>query len=253
MKLTFLGTGTSNGVPVIGCQCATCTSRDPRDHRLRSSVLLETDSTQVLVDCGPDARQQLMGQRFRKLDGVLLTHAHYDHVGGLDDLRPYCKFGDIDLYANARAAANIRHNFPYCFVEHLYPGVPKFNLHTIEPHREFSIGDIRILPVEVMHDQLQILGFRFGPLAYITDMKTIAPEELPYLKGVKILIVNALRFEKPHHSHLIVSEAIDFARQIGAQQTFFTHATHKIGLIDEANSRLPEGFQFAYDGQSIEF
>lgn len=253
MKLTFLGTGTSHGVPVIGCQCATCESKDPRDHRLRSSALLESDTTRLLIDCGPDLRMQMLKQPFRKIDGVLITHAHFDHVGGLDDLRPFCKFGDIDLYANEHTSQTIKHNFPYCFVENLYPGVPRFNLHVIDPRKPLRIGDIDILPIEVMHDRLPILGFRFGDLAYITDMKTITEENLLCLQGVRILIVNALRFEEPHHSHLIVSEAIDFARKVNPEQTFFIHTTHRIGLFDEANARLPQGFRFAYDGQVLEF
>lgn len=252
MKLTFLGTGTSNGVPVVGCNCEVCRSKDPRDHRMRAAALLETQHTRLLIDCGPDIREQLMPLPFAPFNGVLITHAHYDHVGGLDDLRPFCKFGDVDLFANDRALSTIKHNFPYCFVEHLYPGVPHFRLHQLEPLKPFTIGDIEILPVEVMHDKLPILGYRFGDFAYITDMKTMEPRQLEALKGVKTLVVNALRFEKPHHSHLIVPEAIDFARKVGAERVFFTHVTHKIGLIDEANARLPKGFSLAYDGLVVE-
>lgn len=252
MRFTFLGTGTSNGVPVLGCRCEVCRSGDPRDNRRRTSGLLETPSTRVLIDCGPDLRQQLMPVEFRKIDGVLLTHHHYDHVGGLDDLRPYCSFGDIDIYGNEMTVGNVRHNFPYCFAEHLYPGVPKLNMHVIEPHQRFMVGDIAVTPVEVMHGAMAILGYRFGRFAYITDMKSIHSSELPYLRGVDTLVVNALRWEKPHQSHILVSEAIDFSRQIGARRTFLTHLTHLIGLHKEAEKRLPEGFHFAYDGLQIE-
>lgn len=252
MRLRFLGTGTSNGVPVIGCDCEVCRSKDPRDHRFRTAALLETDTTRLLIDCGPDIRLQLLKVQFKKIDGVLLTHEHYDHIGGLDDLRPYSRaFGDLDIYSYERTIYAVHHNFPYCFAEHLYPGVPKFKLHAIEKHKAFKIGDIDIMPIEVMHDKLPILGYRFGSLAYITDMKSINDEELPYLKGVKILVVNALRWEKPHHSHQLVADAIAFSRKIGAERTYLVHMNHKIGLYEEANSRLPKGFMFPYDGMEI--
>lgn len=254
MKLTFLGTGTSTGVPVIGCDCEVCKSKDPRDKRFRTAAMVESETTRILIDCGPDIRMQLLRAPFRKIDGVLLTHEHYDHTGGLDDLRPYCnKFGDLDIYANERTVSAVHHNFPYCFASHLYPGVPKFNLNTIEKHKPLRIGDIDIMPIEIMHDKLPILGYRIGDMAYITDMKTIHDEELPYLKGVKTLIVNALRWEKPHHSHQLVEDAIAFSREVGAAKTYLIHVTHQIGLYDDANKRLPEGFLIPYDGMTITF
>ena len=253
MKLRFLGTGTSNGVPVIGCQCKVCRSKNPKDFRYRTAAMVETERTRVLIDCGPDIRMQLMPLPFRKIDAVLLTHEHYDHVAGLDDLRPFCgAFGDVNVYANDETVQSVRHNFPYCFTKNLYPGVPTFNLHTLKKHVSLTIGDINIVPVEVMHGKLPILGYRIGSLAYITDMKTIGDEELPFLAGVKVLVVNALRWEKPHHSHMLVQDAIDFAHRVGAQHTYLTHLTHLIGLHDEANLRLPEGFEFAFDGLEIE-
>ena len=253
MKLRFLGTGTSNGVPVIGCQCKVCRSKNPKDFRYRTAAMVETERTRVLIDCGPDIRMQLMPLPFKKIDAVLLTHEHYDHVAGLDDLRPFCgAFGDVNVYANDETVQSVRHNFPYCFTKNLYPGVPTFNLHTLKKHVTLTIGDINIVPVEVMHGKLPILGYRIGSLAYITDMKTIGDEELPFLAGVKVLVVNALRWEKPHHSHMLVQDAIDFAHRVGAQHTYLTHLTHLIGLHDEANLRLPEGFEFAFDGLEIE-
>lgn len=252
MRFTFLGTGTSGGVPSLGCQCEVCRSTDMHDKRLRSAGLLETETTRLLIDSGPDIRQQLMPLPFVKPDGVLLTHIHYDHVAGIDDLRAFCVFGDIDIYTNESTANGLRQTMPYCFAEHLYPGVPLLKLHTIEPHTMFRVGDIDVLPIEVMHGKLPILGFRFGRFAYITDMKTIADAEMPYLEGVETLVVNALRFEKEHHSHMIVDEAIAFAKRVGARRTWFTHVNHRIGFHDEANRRLPEGFAVAYDGLTLD-
>ena len=252
MKLTFLGTGTSAGVPVLGCQCAVCKSTDARDQRFRTAALLESEKSRILIDCGPDIRQQLMPLPFVPFDGVLLTHIHYDHVGGLDDLRGYCVFGDINVYADERTAEGLKTTMPYCFTEHLYPGVPKLNLHTIAPHTPLHIGDIDVMPIEVMHGKLPILGYRFGKLAYITDMKTIAETEMTYLDGVETLVVNALRFDKPHHSHQLVDDAIAFAQRVGVKKTYLVHVTHEIGYHDDANRCLPERFEFPYDGQVIE-
>lgn len=252
MKVTFLGTGTSTGVPTLGCRCKVCTSNDPHDKRLRAAVLLETSSTRILIDCGPDIRQQLLPLPFRKLDAVLLTHIHYDHVAGIDDLRPFCQFGDINIYANVSTVKGLHHTMPYCFGNHLYPGVPKLNLHEIAPHRPLNIGDVTVLPFEVMHDTLPIMAYRIGDFAYITDMKSILPSEMPYLEGVDTLVVNALRWTKPHHSHMTAEEAVAFAHKVGAHRTYFTHMCHDIGLHDVANSKFPSGMQLAYDGLEIE-
>ncbi len=252
MRLTFLGTGTSGGVPSIGCDCAVCRSTNPHDKRLRSAALLETDTTRILIDSGPDIRQQLLAQPFRKIDAVLLTHIHYDHVAGIDDLRPHCIFGDINIYADKSTVKGLKQTMPYCFTDKLYPGVPLLKLHTIVPHQHIRIGDIELLPIQVMHNRLPILGYRFGRLAYITDMKTIDADELRYLQGVETLVINALRFEKEHHSHQLVADAIKFSHRIEAQRTYLIHITHQIGFHDEANRRLPAGFQFPYDGMEIE-
>lgn len=252
MRLTFLGTGTSGGVPSIGCDCEVCRSNDSRDHRLRTSVLLDTDSTRVLIDCGPDFRQQILPFDFKPIDGVLLTHIHYDHVGGIDDIRPFCKFGPVNVYADEATAKGVRHNFPYCFADHLYPGVPLLSLHVVEPHVPIQIGDLPpVIPFVVMHGKMPILGFRIGKLAYITDMKTIDKSEIPYIEGVDTLVVNALRKQKEHHSHQLLDDAIAFARQLGARQSYIIHTTHQIGLHAETNPQLPEGIQLAYDGLVI--
>lgn len=252
MRLTFLGTGTSNGVPVIGCDCEVCRSQDPRDQRLRTSALIETETTRVLIDCGPDFRQQILRQPFRKIDGLLITHIHYDHVAGIDDVRPFCQLGPVNIYADAATCSGLHHTMPYCFGEHLYPGVPQLALHTIAPHDPLQIGDLKIVPIVVLHGKMPILGFRIGPLAYITDMKSIDEAELPYLQDVDTLVVNALRWEPPHHSHQLVSDAIDFAHRLGVRRTYLTHLTHKIGRYAEASKRLPEGVSFAYDGLQID-
>lgn len=252
MKITFLGTGTSCGVPVLGCGCRVCTSGDPRDRRLRCSAMVETDATRILIDCGPDFRQQMMDRPFRRIDGILLTHHHYDHVGGIDDLRPYCRFGDIAIYAGKATADSLRHTIPYCFVEERYPGVPGITLNQISPHTAFTIGDIEVMPLQVMHGAMPILGYRLGDVAYITDMKTIGDGELRFLHGVKVLIVNALRFEKPHHSHQLVGDAVEFSRSVGAARTYLIHLNHHIGLHEEACRLLPEGVTLAYDGLKID-
>ncbi|MBQ9215821.1 MAG: MBL fold metallo-hydrolase [Prevotella sp.] len=251
MKLTFLGTGTSCGVPVIGCECEVCKSTDPRDKRTRCSVLVETEQTRLLIDCGPDFRQQILPQPFRRIDGILITHSHYDHVGGMDDIRPYCQFGEMNVYADPIARESLLQMMPYCFAEHRYPGVPAIGLHEIHPHQPLQIGDLEIVPIEVMHGKLPILGFRIGPLTYITDMKTIDDAELPYLEGTEVLVVNALRFEKAHHSHQLVDDAIRFARRVGARRTLLIHVCHDVGLHEEVNHRLPKGIELAYDGEEL--
>jgi len=252
MRITFLGTGTSCGVPVIGCQCKVCQSTDPKDKRLRCSILVETDSTRILVDAGPDFRQQILPQPFRRIDAILVTHSHYDHMGGMDDIRPYCQFGEMNVYADAIARKGMLEMLPYCFAEHRYPGVPQIGLHEICAGNPFTIGDISVMPIRVMHGKLPILGFRFGTFAYITDMKYIEDDQMPLLEGVETLCVNALRFDKPHHSHQLVDDAIAFARRVGAKRTLLTHMCHDVGLHEEVNKILPEGIELAFDGQVLE-
>lgn len=252
MKITFLGTGTSCGVPVIGCQCRVCQSTDQKDKRLRCSILVETENTRLLVDAGPDFRQQILPQPFRRIDGILVTHSHYDHIGGMDDIRPYCQFGEMNVYADAIARKGMLEMLPYCFAENRYPGVPQIGLHEICAGQSVTIGDIEVMPLRVMHGKLPILGFRFGRFAYITDMKSIEDDQVPLLEGVEVLCVNALRFDKPHHSHQLVADAIAFAHRVGAKRTLITHVCHDIGLHEEVNRILPVDVELAFDGQVLE-
>lgn len=251
MKITFLGTGTSTGVPQVGCSCEVCTSKDPRDKRLRTSVLVETARTRLLIDCGPDFRQQILSCDFRSIDAVFLTHEHYDHVGGIDDLRPFSVFGDVAVYALERVAQQLRQALPYCFAEHKYPGVPRLQLLPLRLHEAVEVGDLSVLPVEVMHGRLPILGFRIGNMAYITDMKSVADSEVDYLHDVELLIVNGLRHE-PHNTHQTIEEACAFARRVGAKQTYLIHMSHHAGLHATEDALLPEGIRLAYDGLTVE-
>lgn len=252
MKVTLLGTGTSGGVPSIGCKCKVCTSTDLHDKRLRCSALLETETTRVLIDCGPDFRQQILPFPFKKIDGVLLTHIHFDHVAGIDDLRPFCTFGPIDIFANQATVNALKQTMPYCFAEHLYPGVPLLNLHPAYPRVPIQIGDIEILPIEVMHGKMPILGYRIGRFAYITDMKTIDAADEHALVGVEVLVVNALRKEKEHYSHQLLGDAVAFSQRLAAKRTLIIHSCHHIGLHEEVNRSLPDGVEMAFDGQVIE-
>lgn len=250
MKVRILGTGTSTGVPQIGCTCEVCTSTDPRDKRLRCSALLEQDGYRLLLDCGPDFRQQMLRIPFARLDAVLLTHEHYDHVAGIDDLRPYSVFGDVHIYADSLTVTDLKQRIPYCFVEHKYPGVPQLHLHVLQPHDSFDIGPFHILPLKVMHGRLPILGYRINNMAYITDMKSIPEEELSYLEGLDFLIINGLRHE-PHNTHQTIEEAALFAEKIGAKQARIIHLSHHAHRHEVVNRTLPGNIQVGYDGEEV--
>ena len=250
MRITILGSGTSTGVPQIGCQCKVCTSTDERDKRLRSSALVEIDEVRLLIDCGPDFREQIMHCEFKRIDAVLLTHEHYDHVGGVDDLRPFCAFGDIPLYGDNMTLHDIRRRIPYCFKENLYPGVPRISTEEVFPHIPFSVGTTEIIPLRVMHGNLPILGYRIGKMAYITDMKTMEEEEYTYLKDLDCLIINALRLHE-HNTHQTLADALVIAKRIGAKNTYLIHMCHQIGLHAEVEQTLPLNVHLTYDGMII--
>lgn len=252
MKAIILGTGTSLGVPVIGCKCEVCTSTNSKDKRLRTSIFLKLDNTNIIIDAGPDFRQQLLRENITKIDAVLITHEHRDHIGGLDDLRPfnYLLNSAIPIYAEKRVADAIINEFSYSFNTN-YPGIPKFEINTISEEK-FKINDIEILPIRAMQGKLPILGFRINDFVYITDASFISEKELKKIEDCKILIINALRHEK-HDKHFSLDEAINIAQSTKAEQVYLTHISCSMGLYDKINSELPEKIQLAYDGLQINF
>lgn len=251
MKITFLGTGTSTGIPQIGCRCATCTSADPRDNRMRASAIVTLDSgANLLIDCGPDFRSQILRAGAPPLEALLITHSHYDHVGGIDDLRPYCRDGrHFPTFCTPDVARDLHERNPWSFAKHLYPGVPTFAIHEINPDTPFEIAGQEIIPLPVMHAKLPILGYRFGPLAYITDCKTMPAATLEKLRGVHTLVLNALRI-LPHQSHLSLDEALDIIKAVNPRRALLTHMSHDMGPA--ATVALPDGVQFTHDGLTVE-
>lgn len=251
MKIRFLGTGTSTGVPQIGCRCEVCTSDDFRDSRLRSSVRIEVNDKILQIDCSPDFRQQVSGLQFRKIDGILLTHEHYDHVGGLDDLRPFSRFGSVDLYMEDYLADVLIERLPYCFSPQPYKGAPDLRLNRIDDKKDFYIGDIKVTPIRVMHYRLPILGFRINNFAYLTDVKTIPDSEFEKLEGLDTLVISALR-KTEHISHQTLDEALRVSEKINPKRVFFLHMSHEMGLHANIEKELPENVFFAFDGLEIE-
>lgn len=252
MKVTFLGTGTSQGVPVIACNCQVCTSQNPNDKRLRSSILIESDEKTIVIDTGPDFRYQMLRANVQKLDAVVFTHSHKDHVAGLDDVRAfnYKQQSAMDIYANQQVHEALKREFYYVFSDFKYPGIPLLNIHNIGLD-SFSIGDVDLLPIEVLHYKLPVLGFRIKDFTYITDAKTVSVTEKEKIKGSKILVLNALQKEN-HISHFTLTEAIDFAQEIGAEQTYFTHISHRLGKHEDVSRELPKGINLGIDGLCFE-
>lgn len=250
IKVTVLGSCTSKGVPEIGCTCRTCTSTDPKDKRLRASVLVETHGLRILIDASPDLRQQALRLGLSRLDAVLLTHQHYDHVGGIDDVRPFCAERDLPIYTNPQTAHNLRTRVDYCFREHPYPGVPRLGLHEVEC-RPFKVKGLEITPIAVMHGRLPIYGYRIGDFAYVTDAKTIDEAEKEKLKNLEVLILNCLRLKQPHFAHLILPEALALVEELKPKRCYLTHACHMLGRHEEIAAMLPPGVEYAYDGEVI--
>lgn len=253
MFLTFLGTGTSQGVPVVACDCNVCRSSDPKDKRLRSSVLIETEEKRIIIDCGPDFRQQMLRENLCSLDAILITHAHKDHIGGLDDVRAfnYILQRPADVYASKNVQKVIKKEFSYAFNEVKYPGVPEINLHLIW-NRRFEISGISILPIKTLHfKDHYVFGFRIGDLTYITDTIDIPEKEMKKIEGSKIVIINALR-KKKHYSHFTLSEAVAILKRLKPQHGYLTHISHQMGCYEDVEIELPDFISQAYDGLKLE-
>ena len=252
MKITFLGTGTSQGIPVIGSNHPVCLSNDPKDKRLRVSVLISWDDYNYVIDCGPDFRQQMLTHKVTKLDGILFTHEHADHTAGIDDIRPYFfRQGDIPIYAHERVAKSLKNRFDYIFAgEDRYPGAPAVEVNQIENNSPFEIGGQLAIPINAYHNRLQVFGFRIRDFSYLTDVKSVEDKEIDKLKGTKVLVVNALRKE-PHHSHFNLEEALDFIEKVKPDKAYLTHISHVLGFHDEVEKELPKNVHLAYDNLQI--
>lgn len=247
LEIEFLGTGTSTGVPALRCRCPVCMSADPRDKRLRTSAIVRYQGARLLIDCGPDFRTQMLRASDDNLDAVLLTHIHYDHVAGLDDLRSYCYQKPFPLYASDDVLKNLHERIPYCFAENPYPGVPKFEEHVIDD-KPFLVEGVRVEPIPVVHYRLPIYGFGIGPLAYITDAKTISDEVVQRLHGVPLLVINSLRVEPDHLSHMCLNETLEVISRVKPERAYLVHMSDRMGLHAEAQKLLPPHVELAYDG-----
>lgn len=252
MKVTFLGTGTSQGVPVIGCQCNVCLSKNSKDKRLRTSILIEFENNKnIVIDTGPDFRQQMLRENVSKLDAVLYTHEHKDHTAGLDDVRAYNFLHKMDMpiYARKNVLDQLKKEFEYIFTDNKYPGVPRVVINEVK-NKMFKLCDHSILPIEVLHYKLPVFGYRINDFTYITDANQINPKELEKIKGTKILVINALR-RKKHISHFTLDEALDLIHQIKPEKAYLTHASHYLGTHNEVSNELPNNIYLAYDGLTI--
>lgn len=251
-SVTFLGTGTSQGIPIIGSKHPVCLSNDPKDKRLRVSVLLSWEDKNYVIDCGPDFRQQMLANPIDELSGILFTHEHADHTAGIDDIRPFFfRQGDIPIYAEKRVITALKRRFDYIFAnENRYPGAPAVNVREIDAETNFKLGDELAVPIRVFHNRLPILGFRIREFAYLTDVKKVEEQEMNKLKHLKVLVVNALRVDA-HHSHFNLEEALEFAKNVGAERTYFTHISHLLGFHEEVQSSLPKNVFLAYDNLKI--
>ncbi len=252
MKITFLGTGTSQGIPVIACDCEVCQSVDFHDNRTRSSVHIETDDLSIVIDTGPDFRTQILRERISKLDAILFTHAHKDHTAGMDDVRSFNfkQKKDMPVYATVSVLDQLKKEFSYVFAKDKYPGVPRIETHEIT-NKCFDIQGLEITPIEVLHYKLPVFGFRLGDFSYITDANHISEDEKLKIKGSKVLVLNALQ-KKDHISHFTLDQAVALAQELGIEKTYFTHMSHHMGKHRDVEKELPEGIEFAYDGLKIQ-
>lgn len=250
MEIELLGTGTSVGVPQIGCQCEVCQSRDERDKRMRTSAIVRTRGVNLLIDCGPDFRTQMLQATAVRIDALLVTHEHYDHLGGLDDLRPFCYPDAFPIYARQVVLDDVQRKMPYCFSEHPYPGSPRLALHAIDT-LPFDVKGVEVQPIKVWHAKnYEIRGYRIGKMAYVTDAKTIDAAERDKLRGLDLLVVNALRVE-PHPSHQSLSECLETIEDLKPQSAILTHVSHGLGLHEEVSAALPRGVELGYDGMLV--
>ena len=252
MKVTFLGTGTSQGVPIIACECEVCRSQNPKDNRLRTSILIESDEAKVVIDSGPDFRQQMLREKVKSLDAVIFTHEHKDHLAGLDEVRAfnYITKAKMPIFATERVQEALKREFAYIFAEEKYPGIPEIEVITITDDK-FSVKDIELTPIDVIHYRLPVKAFRIKDFTYITDANYISEEEKEKIKGSKIIVINALRREE-HVSHFTFQQAIDLMHELKPEKAYFTHISHQLGLHNEVSKELPEFIELAYDGLQIE-
>lgn len=251
MRVTVLGSGTSGGVPMIACDCNTCMSDDAKDKRLRSSVMVEDENRRIVIDCGPDFRQQMLREKVDRLDAVVFTHEHKDHTGGLDEVRAFNFISKqaVNIYASSRVVRNLKEQYSYVFSGSSYPGIPKVNINYIH-ETDFEVAGFKVKPIKALHYKLPVLGFRIGDFSYLTDANHIEPEELDKMKGTKILIINALRKEK-HISHFSLDEALQLIKEINPQRSYLTHISHQMGKHAEIEPQLPERTYMAYDTLKI--
>lgn len=251
MKVTFLGTGTSQGIPVIGSNHPVCLSDNPKDKRLRVSVLVEWENYTYVIDCGPDFRQQMLNSNCKRIDGIVFTHEHADHTAGLDDIRPFFfRQGNIPIYAHKRVMNSLERRFDYIFETHdKYPGAPGISEHIIE-NKPFKLGNLNVIPIDGIHDKLQVFGYRFKDFAYLTDMNKVDDKEMEKLKGVKVLVINALRIE-PHPSHFNLEGALNFIVKVNPEKAYLTHISSLLGFHDVVQQKLPENVFLAYDNLQI--
>ena len=251
-KITFLGTGTSQGIPIIGSQHPVCLSQNLKDKRLRSSVLVQWKNYNYIIDCGPDFRQQMLKNNCTHLDGIIFTHEHADHTSGLDDIRPYFfRQGDIPIYGTKRVVENLKHRFGYILnSQNKYPGAPTVKVQIISKNNSFSVGDQIVTPVEVMHNNLSVMGYRIGGFSYLTDVKYINADQMEKVKNSEVLVLNALRIES-HPTHLNLDEALCLVEELKPQKAYFTHISHLLGFHDEVSKKLPKNVHLAYDNLQI--